>query len=61
MRKSLLIVSILLTNLQVYAQKDNFTFHNCENYKLAEFRFWNPNLNDNYKCILVLNPWFNGD
>lgn len=61
MKKSLPIVIVLLTSLQVYAQKENFTFHNGENYKLAEFRFWNPNVNDNYKGILVLNPGFNSD
>lgn len=61
MKKSLLIVIALLTSLQVYTQKENFTFQNGENYKLAEFRFWNPNVNDDYKGILVLNPGFNGD
>ncbi|MDA8762046.1 hypothetical protein N9M81_01930 [Flavobacteriaceae bacterium] len=61
MRKLLRIVIVLFTSLQVYGQKENFTFHNGENYKLAEFRFWNPNVNDSYKGILVLNPGFNGD
>ena len=28
---------------------------------MAEFRHWNPNVNDSYKGILVLNPGFNGD
>ena len=61
MIKSLRIIIILFTSFQVYAQKENFSFHKGENYKLAEFRFWNPNVNDNYKGILVLNPGFNGD
>ena len=52
MIKSLRIIIILFTSFQVYAQKENFSFHNGENYKLAEFRFWNPNVNES-KLILI--------
>jgi dienelactone hydrolase len=43
------------------AQIEDFSFQNGENYQLAEFRFWNPNLNDNYNGVLVLTPGINQD
>ena len=61
MKKSIFIVATLFISIHTFSQKEDFSFYDGKNYKLAEFRFWNPNLNDNYKGILVLNPGFNGD
>ena len=61
MKKSIFIIATLFISLHTNAQKEDFSFQNGENYKLAEFRFWNPNLNDNYNGILVLTPGFNDD
>jgi dienelactone hydrolase len=61
MKKLIFAVSALLFSLNSIAQKEDFSFYDGENYQLAEFRFWNPNLNDDYNGILVLTPGFNGD
>lgn len=61
MKKLKFFIAILFISLHTNAQKEDFSFYDGENYKLAEFRFWNPNLNDNYKGILVLTPGFNDD
>src|SRR6056300_1085148 len=61
MKKLIFVVSALLFSLNSIAQKEDFSFYDGENYQLAEFRFWNPNLNDDYKGILVLTPGINRD
>ena len=61
MKKLIFAVGSLLFSLNSTAQKEDFSFYDGENYQLAEFRFWNPNLNDDYKGILVLTPGINGD
>ena len=61
MKKLIFVVSALLFSLNSIAQKNDFSFYDGENFQLAEFRFWNPNLNDDYKGILVLTPGINRD
>ena len=61
MKKSTTIFFLLLVSHYAFAQKEDFSFHDGENYKLAQFRFWNPNVNDDYKGILVLTPGINRD
>ena len=61
MKKLIFVVSALLFSLHSIAQKEDFSFYDGENFQLAEFRFWNPNLNDDYKGILVLTPGINRD
>lgn len=61
MKKLIFVVSALLFSLNSIAQKKDFSFYDGENFQLAEFRFWNPNLNDDYKGILVLTPGINRD
>ena len=61
MKKLIFVVSALLFSLYSIAQKKDFSFYDGENFQLAEFRFWNPNLNDDYKGILVLTPGINRD
>jgi len=61
MKKLIFVVSALLFSLHSIAQKEDFSFYDGENYQLAEFRFWNPNLNDDYNGILVLTPGINRD
>lgn len=61
MKKLIFTVATLLLSLNLIAQIDNFSFYDGENYQLAEFKFWNPNLNDDYKGILVLTPGINRD
>ena len=61
MKKLIFIVSALLFSLNSIAQKEDFSFYDGENFQLAEFRFWNPNLNDDYNGILVLTPGINRD
>jgi len=61
MKKLIFVVSALLFSLNSIAQKEDFSFYDGENYQLAEFRFWNPNLNDDYNGILVLTPGINRD
>lgn len=61
MKKIIFVVSALLFSLNSIAQKNDFSFYDGENFQLAEFRFWNPNLNDDYKGILVLTPGINRD
>jgi hypothetical protein len=61
MKKLIFTVATLLLSLKLTAQIDDFSFYNGENYQLAEFKFWNPNLNDDYKGILVLTPGINRD
>ena len=61
MKKLIFVVSALLFSLNSIAQKEDFSFYDGENFQLAEFRFWNPNLNDDYKGILVLTPGINRD
>ena len=61
MKKLIFVVSALLFSLRSIAQKEDFSFYDGENFQLAEFRFWNPNLNDDYKGILVLTPGINRD
>ena len=61
MKKLIFAVSALLFSLNSIAQKEDFSLYDGENYQLAEFRFWNPNLNDDYKGILVLTPGINRD
>lgn len=56
MKKLIFVVSALVFSLNSIAQKNDFSFYDGENFQLAEFRFWNPNLNDDYKGILVLTP-----
>ena len=61
MKKLIFAVVSLLFSLNLTAQIEDFSFYDGENYQLAEFRFWNPNLNDDYKGILVLTPGINRD
>jgi hypothetical protein len=61
MKKLIFAVTTLLLSLNLTAQIDDFSFYDGENYQLAEFKFWNPNLNDDYKGILVLTPGINRD
>lgn len=61
MKKLIFVVSALVFSLNSIAQKNDFSFYDGENFQLAEFRFWNPNLNDDYKGILVLTPGINRD
>ena len=61
MKKLIFVVSALLFSLHSIAQKEDFSFYDGENFQLAEFRFWNPNLNDDYNGILVLTPGINRD
>ena len=61
MKKLIFIVSALLFSLNSIAQKEDFSFYDGKNFQLAEFRFWNPNLNDDYNGILVLTPGINRD
>lgn len=61
MKKLLYVFWALFIFHNSSAQKEDFSFYNGENYKIAEFRFWKPSLNDNYKGILVLTPGFNSD
>ena len=61
MKKLLFVVSALLFSLHSIAQKEDFSFYDGENFQLAEFRFWNPNINDDYNGILVLTPGINRD
>jgi dienelactone hydrolase len=61
MKKLIFVVSALLFSLHSIAQKENFSFYDGENFQLAEFRFWNPNINDDYNGILVLTPGINRD
>ena len=61
MKKLIFVVSALLFSLNSIAQKEDFSFYDGENFQLAEFRFWNPNLNDDYNGILVLTTGINRD
>ena len=61
MKKLIFVVSALLFSLHSIAQKEDFSFYDGENFQLAEFRFWNPNINDDYNGILVLTPGINRD
>ena len=61
MKKLIFAVSALLFSLNSIAQKEDFSFYDGKNFQLAEFRFWNPNLNDDYNGILVLTPGINRD
>ena len=61
MKKLIFVVSALLFSLRSIAQKEDFSFYDGENFQLAEFRFWNPNINDDYNGILVLTPGINRD
>ena len=61
MKKLIFAVTTLLLSLNLTAQIEDFSFYDGENYQLAEFKFWNPNLNDDYKGILVLTPGINRD
>ena len=61
MKKLIFAVVSLLFSLNLTAQIEDFSFYDGENYQLAEFKFWNPNLNDDYKGILVLTPGINRD
>jgi dienelactone hydrolase len=61
MKKIIFAVASLLFSLHSIAQIEDFSFYDGENFQLAEFRFWNPNLNDDYKGILVLTPGINRD
>ena len=61
MKKLIFAVTTILFSLNLTAQIEDFSFYDGENYQLAEFKFWNPNLNDDYKGILVLTPGINRD
>ena len=52
---------LLLFPLLSFGQTSDYSFYEGQNFELAEFRFWKPNSNNDYKGILVIVPGFNGD
>lgn len=59
MKKLLLI--LLLAPLVSFGQTFDYSFSEGQNFELAEFRFWKPNSNNDYKGVLVIVPGFNYD
>ena len=59
MKKLLLI--LLLAPLVSFGQTFDCSFSEGQNFELAEFRFWKPNSNNDYKGVLVIVPGFNYD
>lgn len=61
MKKILLVISLLFYSFYSIAQIKDYSFYDGNNFKLAEFRFWNPDISVDYKGILVLTPGINND
>jgi hypothetical protein len=59
--KKLLFVTLLFVPIVSFGQISDYSFSNGQNFELAEFRFWKPNSNNDYKGVLVIVPGFNGD
>jgi len=58
--KKLLLI-LLLAPLVSFGQTFDYSFSEGQNFELAEFRFWKPNSNNDYKGVLVIVPGFNYD
>jgi len=58
--KKLLLI-LLLAPLVSFGQTFDYSFSKGQNFELAEFRFWKPNSNNDYKGVLVIVPGFNYD
>jgi dienelactone hydrolase len=55
------LILLLLIPLVSFGQTSDYSFSEGQNFELAEFRFWKPNSNNDYKGVLVIVPGFNGD
>ncbi|MFT4838249.1 MAG: dienelactone hydrolase [Nonlabens sp.] len=59
MKKLLLL--LLFIPLFSFGQTFDYSYSDGQNFELAEFRFWKPSSNNDYKGVLVIVPGFNWD